>query len=164
MDAAGYSSADAVRERNAELDRQLRRLFDSAPPDRIQDDFGDEWTVAHNLAHIAEFPAYFARQLREWIAGERVVIGRVAEYDADRNDAIVQAPDRRLDDLRAQAEASFQALSDALEGLKDHHLEATTHNVKYGEEPLTAFLDRYVVGHKTAHVEQLREALDRLEA
>jgi hypothetical protein len=28
--------------------------------------------------------------------------------------------------------------------------------VKYGPEPLSAFLDRYVTGHKAGHLDQLR--------
>jgi hypothetical protein len=28
--------------------------------------------------------------------------------------------------------------------------------VKYGAEPLTAFLERYIVGHKSGHLEQIR--------
>lgn len=158
----GLGSADAVRRRNEDLDRQLLGLFDAAPGERIHESFGDEWTVARNLAHIAEFPRYFARQLREWIAGDRVVVGRVAEWDADRNDAIVQADQQELGTLRRAASDSFETMADALESLDDAHLEAPTHNVKYGQEPLTAFLDRYVVGHKVAHVSQLREALERL--
>jgi hypothetical protein len=157
-----YESAREVRDHNTELDEQLLALFDAVPADRIHENFGDEWTVAHNLAHIAEFPAYFARQLHQWIDGERVVIGRVAEHDADRNDAVFRAPSRGFDELREQAETSFTALRDALESLEDHHLDEMTQNVKYGAEPFTAFLDRYVVGHKAAHVEQLRDALERL--
>lgn len=44
--------------------------------------------MAENLAHIAEFPRYFARQLQEWLDPGRIVMGRVAEHSSDRNDAI----------------------------------------------------------------------------
>ncbi len=38
----------------------------------------------------------------------------------------------------------------------DDDLDAKTENVKYGPEPLSAFFDRYVVGHKAGHLDQLR--------
>lgn len=52
-------------------------------------------------------------------------------------------------------------------GVQDHgrlpfRLHAATSgppNVKYGQDSLTAFLDRYVIGHKAAHVEQLRSTI-----
>lgn len=155
-------TADGIRDRNAELDAELLRLFDLVPEDRLHEPFGDDWTLAHNLAHIAEFPRYFAVQLQQWFDGDRVVIGRVAEHDADRNDAIARAPDRTVVELRDAAVRSFAELSDVLEALTDEHVMATTHNVKYGEEPLRDYLQRYVVGHKAAHAEQLRAALEVL--
>lgn len=46
--------------------------------------------------------------------------------------------------------------------LHDDHLTAVTHNVAHGREPLTSFLDRYVLGPKTAHARQLHTAIDEL--
>jgi uncharacterized damage-inducible protein DinB len=153
-------TADGVRRANAELDERLRALLSRITADQLGEGPDDGWTVAEQLGHIAEFPGYFARQLREWIAGERTVIGRVAEHDADRNDAVVRAPQRSLEELREQAERSFDAFAEALEELEDEHLTQDTHNVKYGTEPLSAFLTRYAVGHKAAHVEQLQATLE----
>lgn len=158
-----WSSADEVRRHNRALDAQLLALFDEVRSDELLRNAGDDpWRPAENLAHIAEFPRYFARQLREWLTGDRVVVGRVAEHSADRNDAVVRAPDRDLDALRCDAASAFTEFAAALEDLRDEHLDATTHNVKYGEEPLRTFLQRYAVGHKAAHLEQLRRTLDRV--
>ena len=52
--------------------------------------------------------------------------------------------------------SAFTELAAALELLVDDDVEAKTENVKYGPEPLTAFLDRYVIGHKAGHLDQLR--------
>jgi uncharacterized damage-inducible protein DinB len=153
-------TADQVRRRNRELDRRLLELFDLVPAERLADDpGGGEWSLAQNLAHIAEFPGYFPRQLRLWLDGERTVVGRVAEHSADRNDAVPRACGRGLDDLRQQAEATFSALAAVPEDLTDEHLEQPMRNVKCGQESLTAFLDRYVIGHKAAHVEQPRSTI-----
>jgi hypothetical protein len=35
----------------------------------------------------------------------------------------------------------------------------STNNRRYGVEPLTSFLDRYVIGHKQSHAEQLASLL-----
>ena len=43
-----------------------------------------------------------------------------------------------------------------METLSDDDVEAKTENVKYGPEPLSAFFDRYVIGHKAGHLDQLR--------
>lgn len=157
---ANWQSADEVRSLNRALDQQLRLLVRRIRPDDLSRSAVDgEWSVAENLGHLAEFPAYFARQLQQWLVGQRTVVGRVAEHSADRNDAIARAGDRPLVELLADFEASADALAEALEGLRDAHLDVPTVNVKYGQEPLRAFLARYVVGHKEAHVAQLRSAL-----
>ncbi|MGH9023939.1 MAG: DinB family protein [Acidimicrobiia bacterium] len=153
-------SADEVRSLNRALDEQLRLLFGRIRPEDLLRSPGDgEWSLAENLAHLAEFPGYFARQLHQWIAGQRTVVGRVAEHSADRNDAIARAGDRPLTELLADFEASVDELAEALGGLRDDHLDTPTVNVKYGEEPLRAFLTRYVLGHKEAHIAQLGSAL-----
>src|SRR5699024_9297860 len=116
-------TADGVRSLNGRLDAELLALFDEITPDELGVASGDvEWNLEENLGHIAEFPRYFARQLRQWFDGERVVIGRVAEHSADRNDAIVQARGRSLDEFRAEAETSFAELADVLGRLTDEHL------------------------------------------
>jgi hypothetical protein len=159
METPRWRTADEVRAENREHDAAFRELFARVPPDRLLEGPEGEWTVAQNLGHIAEFPGYFARQLRSWIRGDQVVIGRVAEHDPQRNDAIARAPAEELRQLTARAEVAFGELEETLAELTDDHLTATTQNVKYGEEPLTNYLERYVVGHKRAHVDQLRRTL-----
>lgn len=152
----GWGSAEEVRAENRSLDADLLALLPKIrPADLARTPTAGEWSLAENLAHLAEFPSYFARQLSQWIAGQRTVVGRVAEHSADRNDAIARGPQRPLPDLVAQVEASLADLAKALAELSDAHLDTATKNVKYGEEPLRAFLSRYVVGHKAAHLSQL---------
>ncbi|HEV7688461.1 MAG TPA: hypothetical protein VGQ80_17930, partial [Acidimicrobiia bacterium] len=61
-----------------------------------------------------------------------------------------------LGELVAGMRNAFAELAAALEALSDDDVEAKTENVKYGPEPLTAFFDRYVIGHKAGHLDQLR--------
>lgn len=160
----GLTTADEVRALNCALDAELLSMIEGVTEYELRVDAGDEWSIDKNLGHIAEFPRYFARQLRQWLAGERIVLGRVAEYSADRNDAVVRSKNRPLDELVREARESFRQLSDVLEQLQDEHLDSMITNVKYGEERLSAFLDRYILGHKTAHVHQLRAAIEDVRA
>lgn len=107
-----YDTADNLRALNADLGAQFLALFDEVEPDELHvAPATEEWSIDKNLGHIAEFPAYFARQLRQWLDGDRVVLGRVAEHSADRNDAVVRARNRSPEELRTRAEAAFAALA-----------------------------------------------------
>lgn len=156
-----YDSAEQVREWNGELDAELLSLVDDVRPDELRvDPATGKWRIDQNLAHLSEFPAYFARQLTRWIRGEQKVLGRVAEASAERNDPIFRAGETELETFRERIRDSFRELEEALTVLRDEHIEAPTENVKYGREPLRNFLHRYCVGHKAIHVRQLRETLE----
>jgi hypothetical protein len=70
--------------------------------------------------------------------------------------AAVESPADALDELVTGMRAAFTELAGALKLINDDDVEAKTQNVKYGPEPLSAFFDRYVIGHKAGHLEQLR--------
>lgn len=155
------AGADGLREHNARLDLEITELVDvltdyhlGSRPDP------DEWTLAENLAHMAEFPRYFARQLDEWLDSGRTLMGRVAEHSADRNDAIARAADLTMHRFREDILASFALLAAVLGRLTDDDLDRTVRNVKYGDEPLTSYLSRYMLGHKQAHLAQLRRTAE----
>jgi uncharacterized damage-inducible protein DinB len=151
-----------VRRHNADLDDELRSLIARITPDQLRLDPADgEWNLAHNLAHISEFPHFFANELRRWLANREAPVGRTLEHEA-RLTAIESADYRNLDDLRLGCQSAFTDLAEAIDQLQDADLGATTHNRKWGPEPLTAFLQRYVLGHKAEHIEQLRRTLDQL--
>lgn len=167
------NSSAGIRARNQLLDEQLADLLAQISADvllaaaRSEDatdppDAEESWSVAQQLAHLGEFTAYFASELDRWVAGSQVVVGRTAETSAVRNDAVVQAPSRSLNELLSAVDDGCARLGAALARLDDHHLDAMTQNVTYGPEPLTAYLDRYVVGHKAAHLQQLGQTLDAL--
>lgn len=160
-----YASAVEVRRRNAELDAELRALAYQVPERHLHDEFSEEaWTLAENLGHIAEFPAYFARQLNEWLDRTRVVVGRVADCDPDYSDALMRATEQRLAPLLEELEGSLAKLDEALARLTDDHLMATVHDVAHEREPLTSFLERYVIGHKAEHADQLRTWLHHAQS
>lgn len=156
-------SAAGVRRSNAELDARILAIMDLAMPDQLHvlEDKppGEEaWSAAMVLGHLAEFPHFFAGQLRAFLADPATPVGRTHEHP-ERLAAAAAARGRTLGELRAAVTAAFADLAAALDGLTDRHLAMTTTNRRYGEEPLTAFLERYVIDHKRGHAEQLARLL-----
>ena len=152
-------SADEARAVNFDLDRQLLEVAAAVGEGELPCDADDgEWTLAENLAHIGEFPGFFAGELARWFADRSTPLGRTHE-DERRLAAISAAGRWSKEELLDGMRTAFAALATALEPLRDDDLDALTNNRKYGPEPLRAFLDRYVIGHKQAHVEQLSRTI-----
>jgi hypothetical protein len=146
--------ADEVRTENHRLDEALLADAEAFDPARLTDAPDGEWSAAQVLAHLGEFPRFFAGELRRWYDDRSAVIGRTIEHPVRL--AAVESPADALGELVAGMRSAFAELAGALEGLTDDDVEAKTENVKYGPEPLTAFFDRYVIGHKAGHLDQLR--------
>ena len=152
-------TAEEVRARNKALDSELRELAARITPEQLhRTPSNDEWTPAENLAHLAEFARYFAADIERQLQQQGVTVGRTHEH-AERNAAVAAASGRTLDDLRYDLDDGLDTLATVLEGLRDEHLGRIAQNRAYGPEPLTTFLERYVLGHKAAHSRQLRETL-----
>jgi uncharacterized damage-inducible protein DinB len=152
------ATADGVRELNADLDRQLLEVAATVPAEALhRRPAADEWSPAELLAHLGEFPHFFAAELRRWRGEPDAVIGRT--HDSPVRLAAVADPPEQLAAALDGIRSAFADLTEALADLRDEDLTSPTNNVRYGAEPLTAFLDRYVVGHKAGHVDQLRRTL-----
>ena len=157
-------TAEEIRARNAELDVQLSRLAEQVSPGQLHAATPDgDWTPAETLAHIAEFARYFAGDIARHLGAEGIDVGRTHEHPG-RNQAIAAAPSRTLDELRSSLNSALDELAKVLATLRDEHLGRIGNNRKYGPEPLSVFLDRYVLDHKAAHRDQLRRTLDALVA
>lgn len=149
------ATADRVRADNADLDERLlavcRRADRSLLTERDDD---DSWSAAQVMAHLTEFPRFFAADLRRLLDDPDAPLGRTVEHE-DRLAAVAAATSQSLDELIAAIEAAFADLAAALRELDDDHVHGMTQNRKYGVEPMTEFLDRYVLGHKRGHLDQL---------
>ena len=146
--------AAAIRAENARLDEELLAEAEAFDPDRLAHAPDGEWSAAQVLAHLGEFPRFFAGELRRWHDDPTAVIGRTIEHPIRL--AAVESPADALDELVTGMRVAFTELAGALQLINDDDVEAKTQNVKYGPEPLSAFFDRYVIGHKAGHLEQLR--------
>ncbi|HET7040386.1 MAG TPA: DinB family protein [Gemmatimonadales bacterium] len=180
MTTAGMS-ADQVRAENAGLDAALLAEAGAFDAGRLAAAPDGEWSAAQVLAHLGEFPHFFAEEVRRWIEDSSSPIGRTMDHPIRL--AAVEAPhlsgahalggapppgeppvaplhEDPVENLRRSLiegmQAAFTELAGELERLTDGDIDAKTENRRYGPEPLSAFLDRYVVGHKAAHLEQLR--------
>lgn len=154
------ATAAAVRRLNAELDDALLRLMDRLDPDRLAEpetvaSDAEAWSAAIVIGHLGEFPRFFANEMRRWHADRAAEVGRTV-VAGERLEAIAASRSRSLAQLRRTVESAFTDLASALEVLTDDDMTAPTQNRKYGAEPMTAFLDRYVLGHKRGHLDQLR--------
>ncbi|HEV8624409.1 MAG TPA: DinB family protein [Acidimicrobiia bacterium] len=146
--------ADQLRERNLALDGELLTEASATDPAALHHAPEGEWSLAQVLAHLDEFPRFFAAELARWREDPGAVIGRTHEHPARL--AAVDDPSGQLEELIAAARESLAVLAQALDTLTDADIEAPTRNVKYGPEPLSAFLDRYVIAHKAGHLDQIR--------
>jgi uncharacterized damage-inducible protein DinB len=157
------ASAYDIQRRNREIDQRLLEVIATVPEAHLHDEFdGRRWTLAEQLGHLGEFPAYFARQLDEWMRGERAVIGRNADMDPDRTDALVRATVRRQAGMVADIEWALRQLDDVLGRMTDNHLLAHAHDVTIGRQSMTWFIDTYVIRHKERHLRDLRQTLASL--
>ncbi|HEV8623622.1 MAG TPA: DinB family protein [Acidimicrobiia bacterium] len=147
-------SSDQVRAENARLDAALLAEAEQFDPARLTEAPEGEWSAAQVMAHLGEFPRFFAGELRRWRDDPSAVIGRTIEHPVRL--AAVESPAEVLGGLVTGMRSAFAELAAELEMLSDEDVEAKTENVKYGPEPLSAFFDRYVVGHKAGHLDQLR--------
>jgi len=146
--------AEKVRAENRFLDEELMAEATIFDPARLSDAPEGEWTAAQVLAHLGEFPRFFAQELRRWRDDPSAVIGRTHEHPVRL--AAVESPAAALEELVAGMRSAFAELDAELKNLSDAEVDAKTENVKYGPEPLSAFFDRYVIAHKAGHLDQLR--------
>jgi hypothetical protein len=147
-------TADELRSESRRLDEELLEAAASVDPAHLHFAPDGEWSLAQVLAHLGEFPRFFAGELARWRNDPGAVVGRTHEHPARL--AAVADPSGQRDELVVAARESMVVLAEALETLTDADIDAPTQNVKYGAEPLSAFLDRYVVGHKSGHLDQIR--------
>jgi len=157
--AVMYATAEELRARNAEVDMAIIVLAESLRADQLDATADNEWSPRQVLAHLGEFPRFFAVDLRSWLLDRSVSVGRTHEHPARLNAVSLEsAAGRESGALIAEMREAFAELALVLDGLSDADLQAASQNVKYGEEPLRAFLDRYVIGHKVGHLQQLGAA------
>src|SRR5918999_5326334 len=93
------------RSRNEALDGLIAATMDLLDPARLHElerkPPGEEaWSAAMVLAHLGEFPRFFAGELRRFLADPVAPVGRTHEHP-ERLAAVAAARGRSYDELRA---------------------------------------------------------------
>ena len=140
--------------------RDRLRLMPFAGPGQpgpIDPDTGESWDRLHVLGHLAEFLPYWTRQLRMAMLTGRPIGRGEAGYRA-RQTAIEGGSKRGERALRAGADAACGPLLRLLANLGPHDLDRDLVHDTRGPTTVREVLERYLVGHLEAHLDQLIEA------
>jgi hypothetical protein len=149
------------------LDRvrpRLERLAATPPPDALTDPdvrTGERWEWGQAWAHVAEFPAYWIRELLlslDASGDEPVPFGRVASnperlgaIEADRHTAASELWSRVSQDLD-ELRSLIGSLTDAQWGWRGVHSAL-------GVMDMPGVMEEFLVGHLESHAEQLEGLL-----
>src|SRR5213593_1061671 len=113
--------ADELRAENSRLDEALLAEAEAFDPARLTEAPKEEWSAAQVLAHLGEFPRFFAGELRRWRDDPSAVIGRTHEHPVRL--AAVESPAEVLGELVAAMRSAFAELAAELELLGDDDVD-----------------------------------------
>ena len=122
----------------------------------------NEWTIMQNLAHIVEFMPYWAGEIEKLVAAPGQNFGRTMQHEG-RMRAVNEHGRDSLAQIKEALPGSYVRLEDVLGGLKDSDLELTGRHVKFGEQSLGWFMEEFVTGHLSSHVEQVKMCLKAVD-
>ena len=91
--------AEKVRRENRFLDEELLAEAEMFDPQLLHEAPDGEWSAAQVLAHLGEFPRFFAGELQRWRDDPTAVVGRTHEHPVRL--AAVSSPTQALSDLMA---------------------------------------------------------------
>jgi hypothetical protein len=149
------------------LDRvrpRLERLAAAATPDALTDPdarTGERWEWGQVWAHVAEFPAYWIRQVRVSLdaPGEGPVpFGRVSS-DPERIGAIESDRHTSPASLWARVSADLDELRTLIGELTEEQWAWLGLHSALGVMDMPKIFDEFLVGHLESHAEQLEGLL-----
>jgi len=155
-----FRDALDLRRVNRDLDQRLLAALAVTLAAEAPVGEAEAWSARQVAGHLAEFPRFFAADLRHWKADPAVIVGRTHDHPGRLAAVAPRAvAGQTSNQLQTAVREALAALAAEIESIDSADLTMATMNVKYGEEPLTAFMERYVVGHKAGHLRQLEELL-----
>ena len=146
---------------------ELLQLIDgplaALEPDRLyKSPAENEWSIMQNLAHIVEFMPYWASEIEKLVAAPGQNFGRTMQHEG-RMRAVNEHGRDSLAQIKEALPGSYLRLEEVLGGLKDSDLELTGRHVKFGEQLLGWFMEEFVTGHLSSHVEQVKMCLKAVD-
>ncbi len=151
---------DAIRENVRHSFTALNQLIDGPLANLdtsklYQSPSENEWTIMQNLAHVMEFMPYWAGEIEKLVGEPGKNFGRTAQ-DERRLRGISEHEKDDLSRTKAALLVSYTRLDEVLGSLKDSDLALTGKHPKYGEKSLEWFIEEFVTGHLSGHVEQIK--------
>jgi hypothetical protein len=159
VEAIVLSVQKSYKELNQLIDGPLARLD---PQKLYKSPAEGEWTIMENLAHIMEMMPYWANEIEKLVARPGQNFGRTAQ-DEGRLQGIREHGTDDLAQTRAVLPVSYARLEEVLCRLKDSDLKLVGHHIRYGEKSLDWFIEEFVTGHLTNHLEQIKLCLAAIE-
>ena len=148
---------DNLRQSQAELLQILDSVTDAA----LHQPHGEEnWSVAVMLAHLTEARPHMSGQAVNVVKNPGLSVGRPLD-DEKRVEAIISAQrtDLSREHLKQQLLDSHQVMLQLLDSLNAADLQIPCKHVRFGEMTLGEFMQRTLVEHDQAHIEQARSFL-----
>lgn len=118
----------------------------------------EEWSVMEDLAHVAEFPPYWTKEMLKIVKSPGTAFGRT-HVDAAR---IAAVADHAKDDLAITLGRIDSARAETLEMLltiSDDQWEKTGVHSTRGEINLHEIMERFITSHISDHMQQAKDAL-----
>ena len=118
-----------------------------------------DWSAAMVLVHIAEAREFFAGEIEKILAEPPETVGRTLD-DPHRLQTIASYGQASVEEIRRRLVRSHQIMAGTVRKVTATHLKLQPVHVSYGPLTMTEFLQRFVVGHDRAHVQQVKTLLE----
>jgi hypothetical protein len=123
----------------------------------------DEWTAAELTGHVAEFPATFAETARRTSEQPGLPLGRALD-DPGRLAAVAKLAGAEPVEAGALVRSGIESALASLQSIPPEGWQATGQHRTQGEMTVEAMVQRFIVDHLRAHLEQARATIDASRA
>lgn len=150
-----------MREKFQHTQAELLQMLDASDLVALHHPRDDEkWTIAIILAHITEARAFFTKQAEDTPRNPGMSVGRMLDNE-QRVDAIIRAQQSDLEpgQLKWQLLETYVAAMRLFSSVSEADLQVPCNHVRLGPMTFGEFLQRSLVDHDQAHVEQARAFL-----
>jgi uncharacterized damage-inducible protein DinB len=149
----------AILNELAQSQQSFLEILTQANSDQLYQETDEGWSPAQTLAHISEAREFFAGQIQRVASAPGAQVGRTLE-DPHRLQAIAEYGQASPDEIRHRLVASHKTVVDALGKLQPKDLQLKCDHPRLGQLSLVEFIQRFVVDHDRAHVEQVAALLN----
>lgn len=123
----------------------------------------EEWSVIEDLAHVAEFPPYWTKEMLKVIQNPGTAFGRT-HADPARIAAVADHAQDDLETVLARLENARKETIEMLLTINDEEWEKTGVHSTRGEMNLHQIMERFITTHLREHVQQAKDALQAVKA